>query len=97
MNVSVVDFDDNSSAMSTLNGKGRHISTDEEKLGELVHIIFGGVLIIVGTIGNCFSLIILRTGDLKKLSTCFCMSMLAIADLGNYLIICQKIKRLIST
>ena len=87
MNVSVVDYDDNddnSSAIRTSNGKGGHISTDDEMLGELVHIIFGGVLIIVGTIGNCFSLIILRTGDLKKLSTCLYMSMLAIADLGTY-------------
>ena len=91
MNESDVDLVGNSSAISTSSGKGGHISTDEEKLEELVHIIFGGVLIIVGTIGNCFSLIILRTGDLKKLSTCFYMSTLAIADLGKYLAIYQKI------
>ena len=78
----------NSSGISASNGKGDHISTEEEKLGELVHIIFGGVLLIVGTIGNCCSLIILRTGDMKKLSTCFYMSMLAIADLGKCLTIC---------
>ena len=77
----------NLSDISTSNGRGGHISTDEEKLGELVHIIFGSVLLIVGTIGNCCSLLILRTGDLKKLSTCFYMSMLAVADLGKCLTI----------
>ena len=78
----------NLSDISASNGRGEHISTDEEKLGELVQIIFGGVLFIVGTIGNCCALVILRTGDLKKLSTCFYMSMLAIADLGKCFTIC---------
>ena len=58
-------------------------STNEEHIAEMIYIIFGGVIIIIGTIGNSLSLIILRKGDLKKLSTCFYMSMLAVADLGK--------------
>ena len=66
-----------------ISGEGEHISTEEEKIGEMVHIVFGGILLVIGTIGNCVSLIVLRSRDLKKLSTCFYMSVLAVADLGK--------------
>ena len=64
------------------------IETNEDKIGRWIQIIFGGVIIIVGTIGNSISLLILRSGDLKKLSTCFYMTMLAVFDLGRSDFVC---------
>ena len=64
---------------------GHLLSTNEAQIGEMIHIVFGGVIIVVGTVGNLTSFIVLRKGDLKKLSTCFYMSMLAVVDLGRFI------------
>ena len=40
------------------------------------------VVIILGTIWNLLTFIIMQKGSLKKVSTCFYMSMLALADTG---------------
>ena len=40
------------------------------------------VLVLCGTLGNSVTLVVLRTGELKVLSTCFYMSVLAVADTG---------------
>ena len=40
-------------------------------------------IIVFGTIGNILSFVIMRKGTLKKVSTCFYMAMLALADTGN--------------
>ena len=50
---------------------------------EIVHIIWvvtTPVLIVFGTIGNGLSSYIMRQGSLKKMSTCFYLSILALAD-----------------
>ena len=38
------------------------------------------VLIVIGTIGNGLSFYIIRQGSLRKMSTCFYLSILALAD-----------------
>ena len=41
-------------------------------------------LTIFGTIGNILSFLVMRRRSLKNVSTCYYMSMLALADTGNY-------------
>ena len=41
------------------------------------------VIIIFGSIGNILTIIIMRKGSLKDVSTCFYMSILAVADTGE--------------
>ena len=57
--------------------------TDAE-IVRYIQIIFRPILIIVGTIGNCLTIYIMRRTSLKKLSTCFYMFVLALADTCKY-------------
>ena len=41
------------------------------------------ILFVFGNVGNISSFVILRTGELKTLSTCFYMSILAVVDTGK--------------
>ena len=41
------------------------------------------ILFVLGNVGNITSFAILRTGELKTLSTCFYMSILAVVDTGK--------------
>ena len=53
------------------------------EMARMVFITIAPVLILFGSFGNIMSFIILRRGDLKKLSTCFYMSVLAVVDTGR--------------
>ena len=44
------------------------------------YIVIRPILIVFGTIGNGLSFYIMRQGSLKKMSTCFYLSILALAD-----------------
>ena len=52
----------------------------EEELARILNLIIRPVLIVFGTIGNGLSFYIVRQGSLKKMSTCFYLSILALAD-----------------
>ena len=41
------------------------------------------VILVLGTIGNTMSFFVMRRGSLKDVSTCFYMSILAVADMGE--------------
>ena len=49
----------------------------------IVHVIVRPILVILGTFGNLLSFYVMRRGSLKHVSTCFYMSVLAIADTGK--------------
>ena len=49
----------------------------------LVFLIGTTVLLIIGTVGNILTITVMRRGSLKKISTCFYMSVLALGDLGE--------------
>ena len=53
--------------------------TDAE-IARLIQIIFRPILVIVGTVGNCLTMYIMRRASLKHLSSCFYMVVLALAD-----------------
>ena len=42
-----------------------------------------GTLVIVGTIGNGLTFVVMRRGSLRNVSTCFYMAMLSVADTGK--------------
>ena len=43
------------------------------------------ILIIFSSTGNILTIIVMRRGSLKDVSTCFYMSILAVADTGEYI------------
>ena len=51
-----------------------------EEIARLIQIILRPILIVIGTVGNSLSFYIMRRTSLKHLSTCFYMSLLALAD-----------------
>ena len=63
-----------------LNAAETPVSDDNREVARLVQVFMRPILIIFGTYGNAMSFYIMRRGSLKKLSTCFYMAMLAIAD-----------------
>ena len=72
---------DNSSQLNEL------IATTSDKwneMGRMIEVIVRPILIVFGTIFNMLSFYVMRKGALKNVSTCFYMSMLALADTGKY-------------
>ena len=65
-------------------------NTDKEIVQIMVIATFP-VILIVGTIGNALTFVIMQKGSLKHSSTCFYMAMLAMADTGECLRICSDI------
>ena len=62
-----------------------------EEITRLIQIIFRPILIIIGTVGNCLTIYIMRRTSLKHLSACFYMFVLALADTSKLMLIffCQ--------
>ena len=67
------------STTESISAEEKFVWTSEE-IARLIQITFRPILIIVGTIGNCFTIYIMRKTSLKHLSTCFYMVVLAVAD-----------------
>ena len=55
-------------------------SSEDEQLARVLELVIRPFLIVFGTIGNGLSFCIMRQGSLKKMSTCFYLSILALAD-----------------
>ena len=53
--------------------------TDAE-IARLIQVIIRPILLLVGTAGNCVTFYIMRRTSLKDVSSCFYMSILALAD-----------------
>ena len=52
--------------------------TDAE-IARLIQVVVRPILLLVGTVGNCITFYIMRRTSLKDLSSCFYMSILALA------------------
>ena len=63
-------------------------SSKEEELARILNLVIRPVLIVFGTIGNGLSFHIMRQGSLNKMSTCFYLSILAIADTSKFGMFC---------
>ena len=64
---------------------------------EIVVIATFPVILIVGSIGNVLTFVIMQKGSLKHSSTCFYMAMLAVADTGECLRTCSDRASLLQT
>ena len=56
----------------------------QNQVVRLLQIYVNPIFIVFGTYGNAVSFYIMRRGSLKKVSTCFYMAMLAIADTREF-------------
>ena len=54
-----------------------------EEVGRMIVITTFPIIIILGTIGNLLTFIVMQRGSLKDSSTCFYMAILALADTGE--------------
>ena len=55
-------------------------TSESEEIEAMLNLVIRPVLIVFGTILNGLSFYIMRQGSLKKMSTCFYLSILALAD-----------------
>ena len=51
----------------------------------LMQVYIRPVIIVGGTVGNLLTFCVMRRGSMKKVSTCFYMAILALADTGIHL------------
>ena len=63
------------------------------EIARLIQIIIRPILIILGTVGNCLTLYIMRRPSLKDVSSCFYMTVLAVADTGKSCLFLYKNQR----
>ena len=56
------------------------------EIARLIQLVVRPILIITSTAGNCLSFYIMRRTSLKDVSSCFYMSLLALADTGEFLV-----------
>ena len=75
----------NESSQYNDNSEEPNVTNDDkyEEISRMMYLIGYPLIIIFGTIGNMLSFYIMRRGSLKDVSTCFYMSVLAIADTGK--------------
>ena len=57
------------------------------EIARWIHMIVRPIIIVIGTTGNCLSFYIMRRTSLKNVSSCFYMSMLALADTSKWTLI----------
>ena len=57
---------------------------NSKEIARMINIVVRPILVIFGTIGNGLSFYVMRRSSLKNLSTCFYMSILAVADTGEW-------------
>ena len=60
----------------------KDVNSDEE-IVRMIQIIIRLPIIVLGTIGNLLTFFTMRRGSLKQQSTCFYMTILALADTGE--------------
>ena len=57
---------------------------DYKETTRLMQVYIRPVIIVGGTVGNLLTFCVMRRGSMKKVSTCFYMAILALADTGIY-------------
>ena len=67
-------------AIVTIAAQETFIPSKEEEIARLLNLVLRPVPIVFGSIGNGLLFYIMRQGSLKKMSTCFYISILALVD-----------------
>ena len=60
----------------------------------MMQVIARPPIIVLGTIGNLLAFLVMQRGSLRKMSTCFYMSILGLADTGEFHLCCMFTSRL---
>ena len=60
---------------------------DYQETTRLMQVYIRPIIIVGGTVGNLLTFCVMRRGSMKKVSTCFYMAILALADTGTHFII----------
>ena len=76
----------NTTSINDTNYSGGENDEDTDEVLRQVKVIGFGTLIILGTMGNGLTFVVMQRGSLSNVSTCFYMAMLAVADTGEYYI-----------
>ena len=63
-------------------------SDHDYEIRRWINTITYPVLIILGTVGNVVTFVVMRRGSLRNVSTCFYMAILAMADTGKWAFNC---------
>ena len=58
------------------------VKTKDVDISLIINLVYRPVVVLLGSVGNILSFLTMTRGSLKKLSTCFYLSVLAIA--GKY-------------
>lgn len=61
-------------------------SNSEAEMTRMIQLYGRPPIISLGSIGNVITFIVMQRGSLRKVSTCFYMAMLALADTGKSLL-----------
>ena len=81
INVTLIQsFDFLNSSTSTFFEDRSKFEWTSAEIIRLIHVIVRPILIVIGTIGNCLSFYIMGRTSLRYVSSCFYMSVLALAD-----------------
>ena len=73
-----------STTKDPLNATETPVYNENKEVARVIEVFIRPILFIFGTYGNAVSFYIMRRGSLKKVSTCFYMAILAIADTRKY-------------
>ena len=65
----------------------RYNTNRDYEIERMIFLVGVLPLIIFGLFGNILTFIVMRTGSLKDVSTCFYMSILALADTGEFIVL----------
>ena len=90
---STVLFTNNTSNVSELYGNGTNLTVNDELFTEddnyyseivrLMRVYGRPPIIVLETLGNLLTFIVMRRGSMRHVSTCFYMAILALADMGQ--------------
>ena len=92
-NLSSTDFSGLSNSSNTTKESSISAETFQwtnAEIARLIQIIARPILIMLGTVGNCLTIYIMRRTSLKDVSNCFYMSILAVADTGKSCVFLDK-------
>ena len=82
-------FNTNSSELTSLSMENKTDVPEDDpgdtEITRIIQVVVRPFLIIFGTTGNILSFLVMRRGSLKTVSTCFYMSILALADTGWFI------------
>ena len=79
-------LDDDNVNNTTAETNDENISENLKEITRIIRMVYAPIFIIYGTCFNILTFIVMRRGSMKEVSTCFYMSILALADTGKMVV-----------